>query len=119
MIEKGISLDEKNNDGNTALHFAYYINNNDIAKLLIKWNINTNIKNNRGLIAEEIIPTYDIDKIAGYEVDMNFDINIYDELKYDNNENNENYDLKSEYNINNKRNIDSSGSGETKYNYKI
>ena len=119
LIEKGISLDEKNNDGNTALHFAYYINNNDIVKLLIKCNINTNIKNNRGLIAEEIIPTYDIDKIAGYEVDMNFDINIYDELKYDNNENNENYDLKSEYNINNKRNIDSSGSGETKYNSQI
>ena len=38
---------------------------------------------------------------------MNFDINIYDELKYNNNENNENYDLKSEYNINIKRNIDS------------
>ena len=50
---------------------------------------------------------------------MNFDINIYDELKYNNNENNENYDLKSEYNINIKRNIDSSGSDQTKYNSKI
>ena len=120
LIEKGISLDEKNNDGNTALHFAYYINNNDIVKLLIKNNIDINIKNNRGLIAEEIIPTYDIDKIAGYEVDMNFDVNIYDELRFDNNANNENYDLKEKYNNNNnKKNIDSSGSGDTKYNSQI
>ena len=93
LLEKGISVNEKNNDGNTALHFAYYINNMEIVKLLLNYHINTNIKNNKGFIAEEVIPTNDIDKIAGFEVDMNFDDNIYDELKYNSNENNEIYDL--------------------------
>ena len=82
LLEKKISVNKQNNDGNTALHFAYYINNIDIIKLLKKNNIDTNLKNNQGLIAEEILPTSEIDKIAGFEVDMNFDINIYDELKY-------------------------------------
>jgi ankyrin repeat protein len=93
LLEKGISVNEKNNDGNTALHFAYYINNIEIIKLLLNCHINPNIKNNQGLTAEEVIPTNDIDKIAGFEVDMNFDDNIYDELKYNSNENNEIYDL--------------------------
>ena len=114
LLEKGISINEKNNDGNTALHFAYYIDNNEIVKLLLNYHINTNIKNNQGLTAEEVIPTNDIDKIAGFEVAMNFDDNIYDELKYNSNENNEIYDLN-----NNKKNIDSSGSGETKYKSQI
>ena len=114
LLEKGISVNEKNNDGNTALHFAYYINNMEIVKLLLNYHINTNIKNNKGFIAEEVIPTNDIDKIAGFEVDMNFDDNIYDELKYNSNENNEIYDLNK-----NKKNIDSSESGETKYKSQI
>ena len=114
LLEKGISVNEKNNDGNTALHFAYYINNIEIIKLLLNCHINPNIKNNQGLTAEEVIPTNDIDKIAGFEVDMNFDDNIYDELKYNSNENNEIYDLNKK-----KKNIDSSGSGETKYKSQI
>jgi len=114
LLEKGISVNEKNNDGNTSLHFAYYIDNIEIIKLLLNYHINPNIKNNQGLTAEEVIPTNDIDKIAGFEVDMNFDDNIYDELKYNNNENNEVYDLTK-----NKKNIDSSGSGETKYKSQI
>ena len=114
LLEKGISVNEKNNDGNTALHFAYYINNIEIIKLLLNYHINPNIINNQGLAAEEVIPTNDIDKIAGFEVDMNFDDNIYDELKFNSNENNEIYDLNK-----NKKNIDSSGSGETKYKSQI
>ena len=114
LLEKGIFVNEKNNDGNTALHFAYYINNMEIVKLLINYHINTSIKNNQGFTAEEVIPTNDIDKIAGFEVDMNFDDNIYDELKYNSNENNEIYDLNK-----NKKNVDSSGSGETKYKSQI
>ena len=114
LLEKGISVNEKNNDGNTALHFAYYINNIEIIKLLLNYHINPNIINNQGLAAEEVIPTNDIDKIAGFEVDMNFDDNIYDELKFKSNENNEIYDLNK-----NKKNIDSSGSGETKYKSQI
>ena len=114
LLEKGIFVNEKNNDGNTALHFAYYINNMEIVKLLINYHINTSIKNNQGFTAEEVIPTNDIDKIAGFEVDMNFDDNIYDELKYNSNENNEIYDLNK-----NKKNVDSSGSGETRYKSQI
>ena len=114
LLEKGISVNEKNNDGNTALHFAYYINNIEIINLLLNYHINPNIKNSQGLTAEEVIPTNDIDKIAGFEVDMNFDDNIYDELKYNSNENNEIYDLNK-----NKKNIDSNGSGETKYKSQI
>ena len=114
LLEKGISVNEKNNDGNTALHFAYYINNIEIIKLLLNYHINPNIINNQGLAAEEVIPTNDIDKIAGFEVDMNFDDNIYDELKFNSNENNEIYDLNKK-----KKNIDSSGSGETKYKSQI
>ena len=113
LMEKGISVNEINNDGNTALHFAFYINNIEIIKLLLNYHINPIIKNNQGFISEEVIPSNDIDKIAGFEVDMNFDDNIYDELKYKSNENDEIYDL----NINKKN--DSSGSGETKYKSQI
>ena len=120
LLEKGISVNEKNNDGNTALHFAYYINNIEIIKLLLNYHINPNIINNQGLAAEEVIPTNDIDKIAGFEVDMNFDDNIYDELKFNSNENNEINPFYKVYDLNkNKKNIDSSGSGETKYKSQI
>ena len=85
LLEKNININSQNNDGNTALHFAYYINNIRIINLLKKnKNLDVNIENKQGLIAENVIPTNDIDKIAGYEVGMNFDINIYDELKYNN-----------------------------------
>lgn len=82
LIDKKISINTQNKDGNTALHFAYYLNNNEIIKLLLKNNIDEKIKNNQGLIAEQIIPSDEIEKIAGYEINMDFDINIYDELKY-------------------------------------
>ena len=84
LIEKKISINIQNKDGNTALHLAYYINNIEIINLLIKNNLDINIKNNQGLIAKEVIPTNDIDKIAGYEVNMNFDVDLDDELKYHN-----------------------------------
>ena len=82
LIKKNISINTQNKDGNTVLHLAYYINNIEIINLLINNHIDTNIKNNQGLIAKEVIPTNDIDKIAGYEVNMNFDINFDEELKY-------------------------------------
>lgn len=119
LLDKGISINAKNNDGNTALHFAYYINNLDIIKIL-KENKNINLykRNNQGLIAEEIIPTNELDKIAGYEVCMNFDININDELIFNENESHEKYDLyvnkKEDRNIK-KNNMDSNESGETQY----
>ena len=101
LLEKKILINTKNNDGNTALHFAYYINNNEIIKILLNNKADINIKNKQGLIPEEIIPTNDIDKIAGYEYHMNFDINIYDELKYIQNNINEENNIKYDLNLNN------------------
>ena len=119
LLDKGISINTKNNDGNTALHFAYYINNLDIIKILKEHkDINLNKRNNQGLIAEEIIPTNELDKIAGYEVCMNFDININDELIFNENEAHEKYDLYANKNENRnikKNNMDSNESGETQY----
>ena len=73
LIEKKISINTQNKDGNTALHLAYYINNVGIINLLINNHIDTNIINKQGLNAKEVIPTNNIDKIAGYEVNMNFE----------------------------------------------
>jgi len=118
LLEKKISINTKNNDGNTALHLAYYINNNEIIKLLLINNADNNIKNNNGFIAEEVIPTNDIDKIAGYEVDMNLSIN--DELKYLQNNINEDkkYNLclntNTNESINNKKNKNSKNNIKSK-----
>ena len=101
LLEKKISINAKNNDGNTALHFAYYIKNIEIINILLNNKADINIKNKQGLIPEEIIPTNDIDKIAGYEYHMNFDINIYDELKYIQNNINEENNIKYNLNLNN------------------
>ena len=101
LLEKKIYINAKNNDGNTALHFAYYINNIEIINILLNNKADINITNNEGHIPEEIIPTNDIDKIAGYEYHMNFDINIYDELKYIQNNINEDNNIKYNLNLNN------------------
>ena len=82
LIKKGVNINNKNKDGNTALHLAYYLNSFDIINLLVAYNADMNIKNNKGLIPEEIIPTNEIDKIAGFEVSMNLEVND-DELKFD------------------------------------
>ena len=113
LLDKGIFIDIQNNDGNTALHLAYYINNLEIIKLLINNNIDFAIKNKKGLTAEEIDPINNINEIAGYDVNMNFD---NDEDENDNNNlclnQNEDINIKSQK-------IDSSNSGETKYKSQI
>ena len=83
LIKKGISINSVNKDGNTALHLAYYFNYNDIIKCLIDFNADENIKNNKGLLPEEITSTDEINKIAGYDVSMNLEVNYDDELKFD------------------------------------
>ena len=108
LLDKDIFIDIQNNDGNTALHLAYYVNNLKIIKLLIYNNIDFGIKNKLGLTAEEIDPTDDINKIAGYEVNYEFDGDENEEL------NNLCLDLPEEFNLK-KQNIDSSNSRETKY----
>ena len=84
LLDKRISINTKNNDGNTALHFAYYIDNKQIIQILRDYNIDDKIKNKQGLIAEDILPSGDIDIIAGYEVDMNFNVNINEEFDFHN-----------------------------------
>ena len=54
MIEKGINVNIQNNQGNTALHFAYSTGNNNLIKLLINGKADINIKNNDGKICKEI-----------------------------------------------------------------
>ena len=44
LIEKGIDVNLKNIDGNTALHYAYSINNYNIIILLLQNKINFTIK---------------------------------------------------------------------------
>ena len=108
LLDKGIFIDIQNNDGNTALHLAYYINNIDIIKLLVNNNIDFGIKNKKGLIAEEIDPINNINEIAGYKVNMNFDGDTNEEMinlclnQFD------------DINLNNQK-IDWSNSAETKY----
>ncbi len=123
LLEKRISINTQNNDGNTALHFAYYIDNVEIIQILRDNNIDCKIKNKQGLIAENILPTGDIDIIAGYEVDMNFDVDVNEELDcYDlNEEKPEKYDLDinginelgNEEKINKKNNMDSNETRDT------
>lgn len=79
LLDKGTFIDIQNNDGNTALHLAYYVNNLKIIKLLIENNIDFGIKNKIGLTAEEIDPTDNINEIAGYEVNYDFDDDGNDE----------------------------------------
>ena len=75
LLNKNIYIDTQNNDGNTALHLAYYVNNINIIKLLLENNIDLAIKNKKGLIAEEIDPVDNINDIAGYEVNDEYNIN--------------------------------------------
>ena len=105
LLDKGIFIDIQNNDGNTALHLAYYINNLHIIKELINCNIDFCIKNKKGLIAEEIDPISDINEIAGYEVILNKNMNLYEEES-----NEESFNLNLQF-----QKIDSNNSGETKY----
>ena len=108
LLDKGIFIDIQNNDGNTALHLAYYINNLHIIKELINCNIDFCIKNKKGLVAEEIDPISDIsdiNEIAGYEVILNKNMNLYEEEF-----NEESFNLNLKF-----QKIDSNNSGETKY----
>ena len=84
LIEKRILINARNKDGNTPLHFAYYINSNEIINLLIENNGDVNIRNSQGLLPKEIEPTDDVLKIIGCETrNYNFEDNCDDQLKYD------------------------------------
>ena len=54
LIQKGINVNMQNKDGNTALHFAYSINDIKYISFIIENNGDLTIKNNEGLLPEEI-----------------------------------------------------------------
>ena len=83
----------QNEDGNTALHLAYKIDNKNIIETLINNNINTNIKNNNGELAINIKP----EKI--YTLNSNSSSNnVYESV------NNSGFDSSNSYNFRNNNN---------------
>ena len=54
LINKGININMKNNEGNTALHLAHMLNNKKIIEILNNNKIDFTIENNKGEIAKEI-----------------------------------------------------------------
>ena len=54
LIEKGININKKNKEGNTALHLAYLKNYKEIINILEENGIDTNIRNNNNKLAEEM-----------------------------------------------------------------
>ena len=54
ILDKIQNKNIQNNDGNTALHFAYSTGNDKIINMIIGSGIDFTIKNNQNLIAEEI-----------------------------------------------------------------
>ena len=56
LIQKGINVNLQNNEGNTALHFAYSTGDIKFISIMIESKVDFTIKNQNGLIAEEVQP---------------------------------------------------------------
>ena len=56
LIQKGINVNLQNNEGNTALHFAYSTGDIKFITIMIESKVDFTIKNQNGLIAEEVQP---------------------------------------------------------------
>ncbi len=56
LLQKGINVNMQNNDGNTALHFAYNTGDIKFIGIIVESKADFTIKNKNGLIAEEINP---------------------------------------------------------------
>lgn len=54
LLKKGIKMNSQNNEGNTALHYAYNLNNKPLISILKEYKADLNIKNKLGKIPEEI-----------------------------------------------------------------
>ena len=54
LLKKGIKINSQNNEGNTALHYAYNFNNKPLISILKEYKADLNIKNKLGKIPEEI-----------------------------------------------------------------
>ena len=80
LIQKGININMQNKDGNTALHFAYSINDFKYISIIIENEGDLTIKNNEGLLPEEIKADY-FDEI----IDNNYTNLIRSNTQYNDN----------------------------------
>ena len=54
LLKKGIKINSQNNEGNTALHYAYNFNNKQLISILKEYKADLNIENKMGIIPEKI-----------------------------------------------------------------
>jgi ankyrin repeat protein len=54
FLKKGLDVNKKNKNGDTALHFAFKIKNYDIIQLLLEYGASIKIKNNKGITPFEV-----------------------------------------------------------------
>ena len=54
LIKSGAAINQQNNEGFTALHFAVLYGNTEYEKMLLEAGADPNIKTNGGLIAEDL-----------------------------------------------------------------
>ncbi|EAX89618.1 hypothetical protein TVAG_256980 [Trichomonas vaginalis G3] len=79
--KQGIDINEKDDDGETALHFAALNNNREIAELLISHGININEKDNNGQNALHIAALNNSKKTAKLLISHGININEKDDGK--------------------------------------
>ena len=63
LLKKGININETQKDGSTALHGAAFYGQELVVQLLLEHGINTKIKNNFGLTADEEAKTEKIKEL--------------------------------------------------------
>ena len=85
LIEKGINVNLQNNEGNTALHFAYSTGDSKLITLIIETKADFTIKNKNGLIGEEIKEGTFSEII--YDTNNNSNKKCIDDLNISNNNN--------------------------------
>lgn len=100
LIEKyGLDINSKDNKGNTALHWAVYMNSKQAVDFLMYYNIDTNIRDNDGETALEIA----VNKGNQYLIKrFNEDFSVLINKKLE--ESKENHDIENDNDIENNNN---------------